>query len=294
MRFYLRKITQEVKTWGSLVKFSHSIFALPFAVSMAVIVWKDFPVTGWQLLYILVAVVSARTAAMAFNRLLDRKIDARNPRTQSRELPRGVVSIGSVIGLLLLSSFIFLGAASLLGAHCAILAPVVLALLLFYSWSKRFTSLSHLILGLSLGCAPGGVWYALRGTVALEPVLLMCGVTLWVAGFDILYACQDEAFDRAQGLHSIPASIGVDKALKLSFILHLISLTAFGGFALSVGLGPLFYLGFIIFSYAIIGQHRLVSAGDLSRINAAFFTRNGLASVIFLLAVVLDVMVATP
>lgn len=288
----IQRAWREILTWGSLVKFSHSIFALPFALSMLVIVWKEAPVSEWQLFYILGAVVSARTAAMAFNRLLDREIDARNPRTLNRELPRGAVGVGSVIRLLVISSFIFLIFSYLLGSHCAILAPMVLALLLFYSWSKRFTRLSHLILGLSLGCAPGGVWYALKGTVAFEPILLMLGVTLWVAGFDILYACQDEAFDRAQGLHSIPASVGVEGALRISLLLHLLALVAFGGFALSVGLGPVFYIVFIIFAYALIGQHRLVSARDLSRINAAFFTRNGLASVIFLLAVVLDAVVA--
>lgn len=283
-----RSLIAEVAVWGRLVKFSHSIFALPFAVSMGVIVWRDtsIPLSAWAAM--LVAIVSARTAAMAFNRLLDHRIDAINPRTQGRELPQGVLKPSSVWVLLVMSIGIFIAASAALGRHCLELAPFVIALLLFYSCTKRFTRYSHFVLGAALACAPGGVWYALRGTVALEPLSLMAGVMFWVAGFDILYACQDEEFDRQQGLLSIPAVKGTAKAMRLSVWLHLLSLGAFLLFGISAHMGVWYVLGLALFALVLMGQHRLVSPSDLSRIDAAFFTRNGLASVLFLCAVVLD------
>lgn len=275
-----------VKNFASLVKFSHSIFALPFALSMAVVCNRIVPVTVYQILWILVAMVSARTAAMGFNRLLDRRIDAQNPRTAQREIPAGIVSVPQATMLIALSSVVFLVASGLLGLHCLWLAPLVLGWLFFYSYCKRFTSFAHIVLGVSLAMAPGGVWYALIGTFAWPPITLMMGVALWVAGFDIIYACQDTEFDCATGLHSVPAKLGVASALQLSRILHIGAAIAFASFGFTFELRLPFWILFGVFLALIASQHRLVSPGDLSRANAAFFTRNGIASVVFFLGVV--------
>ena len=281
-------VVGEVRTWGRLVKFSHSIFALPFALSMAAVVWRDTPIAVSQIVWILIAIVSARTAAMAFNRLADRTIDADNPRTASRELPRGIVTSRSVLLLLLGTCGIFLLAAGMLGRHCLVLSPLVLLILLGYSLTKRFTRYSHLFLGLALACAPGGVWYALRGTIAIEPVWLMAGVLFWVAGFDILYSCQDAVFDRERGLFSIPARAGVPAAFKISFALHLTAIVFFAVFGVSAGLGAIFFCGLVLFTAVLLSQQRIISPADLSRIDAAFFNRNGVASVLFFIAVLAD------
>jgi 4-hydroxybenzoate polyprenyltransferase len=209
-----------LETWGSLVRFSHSLFAMPFALAMLVVAATRSAVTPAKILYILIAIVAARTAAMAWNRLIDRQIDAANPRTVGRELPRGVVSTKSVWQLVAIASCIFLWASWMLGMHCFVLAPAVLLLLLGYSLTKRFTAFSHMVLGLSLAAAPGGVWYAIVGTIELTPIILMTSVLCWVAGFDVLYALQDEQFDRANGLYSIPSRFGRDSAYKISAVLH--------------------------------------------------------------------------
>ncbi len=275
-----------VKNFASLVKFSHSIFALPFALSMVVVCDRISPISVSQIIWILVAMVSARTAAMGFNRLLDRRIDAQNPRTAQREIPAGVVSVSQASALIVFSSLAFLTASGLLGSHCLWLAPFVLGWLFFYSYCKRFTSFAHIVLGISLAMAPGGVWYALIGAFAWAPVTLMIGVALWVAGFDIIYACQDTEFDRETGLHSIPAKVGIERALRVSKILHIGAMISFASFGITFGLGLSFWILFGVFLALIASQHRLVSAKDLSRANAAFFTRNGIASVVFFLGVV--------
>lgn len=276
---------ESLRRYGSLVKFSHSIFALPFALSMALVCNQIAPITLLQLFWIVVAMVSARTAAMGFNRLVDRHIDAANPRTANREIPAGVVTVANAGGLVAVSSMTFLLASGALGEHCLMLAPFVLAWLFFYSYCKRCTSFAHLVLGISLAMAPGGVWYALIGTFAWEPVSLMAAVALWVAGFDIIYACQDVGFDRAVGLYSVPARLGVANALFVSRLLHGAAALCFATFGYIFALSAPFWIGFAVFLLLIASQHRLVSANDLSRADAAFFTRNGMASVVFLLAV---------
>ena len=280
--------------YGHLVKFSHSVFALPFALSALVVAARIAP-PGWiQVLWIILAVVSARTAAMTFNRIVDRDIDASNPRTQSRELPSGSVPLSRAAVLLCISSVVFLLCAGALGRHCLILAPAVLGLLFFYSLTKRFTSYCHLVLGLCLALAPAGVWYALTASVSLPPVMLMLGVITWVAGFDILYACQDQDFDRQQGLYSIPAELGIGRALQIARALHLATALFLGYFGWLSGLGSVFYVGWTLFCALLASQHFMVSQTDLSRINAAFFTRNGMASFVFFVAVLSDALFALP
>ena len=279
-----------IRTIGSLVKFSHTVFALPFALSMFVVASREQPVSLGQLWWILVCLVSARTAAMAFNRVFDADIDAKNPRTSSREIPAGVISRFSVGALVILFSVLFLYGAWKLGVHCFLLAPFVLGILLLYSCTKRFTSWSHVVLGLCLAMAPGGVWYAITGVVSIVPIVLMAAVLFWVAGFDILYSCQDSEFDRTEGLFSLPAYLGIEKSLLLSRAFHgiaVILLAVFGGVA---ELGWIYMTGVVVFSALLVNQHCLVSPGDMTRVNAAFFTRNGIASVALFGFVLLDVL----
>lgn len=271
--------------WGSLVKFSHSVFALPFALSMLVVIARQRTVSAWQFVWLIIAIVTARTAAMAFNRWLDAPIDALNPRTKNREIPRGVVSPRGALILIFVTSVLFLISAASLGWHCFVLAPLVLCILFAYSATKRFTAAAHVVLGLGLSLAPGGVWYALTATWSLQPVILMVGVLCWVAGFDILYSCQDEEFDRSHGLCSIPAWLGIGSAFVVAQTLHFACVGFLLWWGIEMGLGGAFYLGSGVFALLLVSQYRLVSPTDLSRIDAAFFNRNGAASVTYLLGV---------
>lgn len=281
-------IHRKIAIFGSLVKFSHSIFALPFALSMAVVVSGQMQISVWQVVWIVVAMLTARTAAMAFNRLVDLHFDARNPRTKGRELPSGKISWLAVVGLTVVSSLGFIVSASMLGGHCLILAPLVLAILLFYSFTKRFTAFSHIVLGLSLALAPGGVWYALTATFAFMPVLLMVAVMFWVAGFDILYSCQDVDYDRSQKLFSIPAKLGVTGAFRVARLFHCLSVLFLAWFGMAAHLHQVYWIGLGLFVYFLVKQHYLVSPQDLSKIDQAFFVQNGMASLGFLVAVLLD------
>lgn len=281
-------LIDRIVLWGRVVKFSHTIFAMPFALSMLLIAARDYPLSVAQLAWIVAALVTARTAAMSFNRLVDAEIDERNPRTCSREIPSGQVSRASVLLLLLFSSALFLLSAAMLGTHCLALAPLVLGTMFFYSLTKRFTQYSHFVLGLSLALAPGGVWYALSAEIAWLPVPLMIGILLWVSGFDVLYSCQDTEFDRQHGLRSLPARYGNAAAFRAAKILHALCVPAFAVFGLLAGLGVSYWIGLAAFAIVLASQYRLISADDLSKIDAAFFNRNGLASVLILLAVALD------
>lgn len=272
----------------TLIKFSHSIFAAPFALAMAVIVARTHPVSWSQLLWIVIALVAARSAAMGWNRILDADVDAANPRTAQREIPAGVVSKSAAWSFSMVSAGIFLGASYALGVHCFYLAPLVLAVLFLYSWTKRFTPYSHIVLGLCLAMAPGGVWYALTAQFAWFPVVLMGAVLFWVAGFDILYSCQDLEFDRKRGLFSIPAWVGAERAFNISRLLHLAAFALLAWFTVLADGGGWMWIGVAFFGGALISQHRLVQPHDLSNLNAAFFTRNGVASAVFFLATLLD------
>jgi 4-hydroxybenzoate polyprenyltransferase len=284
-------LLQRVAVWGSLVKFSHSVFALPFALIMIVLVAQERAVTVAQISLLIVCVVSARTAAMAFNRYVDAEIDARNPRTAIREIPAGAVGRGSALALVVLSCAVFVVGAWGLGTHCLVLSPLVLVVLLGYSLMKRFSSWCHVVLGLALALAPGGVWYALTAEWSWRPVPLMVSVVLWVAGFDILYSCQDAEFDRGQGLFSVPSVLGIERATKLSAFLHGLSVVALAINGVMFRVGGLYWLGVGIFAVFLISQHRIVRRHGLSSIDQVFFSRNGAASIALFLCVALDAFV---
>ena len=283
-------LLHRVAVWGSLVKFSHSVFAIPFAVMMIVFVAGERSVTLPHVVLLLVCVVSARTAAMGFNRVVDSEIDARNPRTVNREIPAGAVSEGSALTLVVLSSAVFIAGAAGLGSHCLVLSPFVLVVLLGYSLVKRFSSWCHVILGVALALAPGGVWYALTGEWSLRPLPLMGTVLLWVAGFDVLYSCQDAEFDRDNKLFSVPSVFGIERAKLLSVLLHGVAviLLAVNGFMFSVG--PIYWIGVGLFAAFLLSQHRIVRNEGLESIDQVFFTKNGAASVVLCVCVAVDAL----
>jgi len=268
-----------------MIKFEHSVFALPFALTGALLAWRGqgFLRAGlWtRLFWIVVAMVAARSVAMAFNRVLDADIDAKNPRTKMRHLPSGVLTRRFAWGFIAGWAFIFVFAARQLNPLCFKLAPLALAIPMFYSFTKRFTSLSHLVLGFSLGIAPAAAWIAMRGSLDPRILWLTAGVTLWTAGFDIIYACQDYAFDVATGLFSVPRRLGIAGALWVARVLHLGMLACLIALVRAFALGPIAMAGVVVVAALLAWEHRLVHADDLSRIDAAFFTMNGYVSVIF-------------
>ncbi|MBW3635700.1 MAG: putative 4-hydroxybenzoate polyprenyltransferase [Armatimonadetes bacterium] len=273
-----------LRAYLELVKFSHTLFALPFALASMLVAARGFPeprIFGW----IVAAMIGARTAAMGFNRIVDRHIDARNPRTQNRELPAGKVSLRGAVVLVVLASALFFFAAFQLNFLALILAPLTLLTLFFYSFCKRFTSLSHFVLGLCLGIAPVGAWVAVTGKIELAPVVLCAAILVWTAGFDIIYATMDIDFDRAAGLHSMVAKLGVAHALAFAKILHALFLVFLLVFGILAQLGPLFLVATAFIGAFLVYEHRLVHPDDLRRVNAAFFTVNGSISVFFLCVV---------
>jgi 4-hydroxybenzoate polyprenyltransferase len=276
--------------WFSLVKFGHSIFALPFALTGAWLAGGGVP-TGRVLLLIAGCAVAARTAAMGFNRLLDRRIDAENPRTANRELPRGLVRPGAVLVLVVASGAAFVAQAFLLNAPSGWLSIPVLGLLLFYSAVKRFSWLAHVVLGACLAVAPLGGWLAVTGSFSGDlviPLSLAAAVTTWVAGFDLIYACQDAEFDRAHGLHSIPARFGVSAALWTSGALHVATISLLGLLGWRADLGLAYWISLAVASGLLVWQHRLVRPDDFSRVDMAFFTLNGWVSVGLFVGIALD------
>jgi len=278
----------KISTYLNFVKFSHSIFALPFALSMFVFVAGRSTTSLYQLVLIVLALVAARTAAMSFNRIVDLRYDKKNARTSMRELPSGKISRFEAFSILILSTLFFFFLAAPLGPHCLILAPFVLGILFLYSYSKRFTRWSHVILGLALALAPGGVWYALTAEWAWTPVPMMFAVLFWVAGFDILYACQDSEFDRSNQCFSLPAAVGHDSAFWISKLFHLVAVVFLIVNGMIFGLGVLYYVGVVIFAGILFSQYRLISPDDLEKIDLAFFNRNGLASILFFCFVLAD------
>ncbi|MBJ76351.1 MAG: 4-hydroxybenzoate octaprenyltransferase [Planctomycetes bacterium] len=279
-----------VAQYLSLVAFSHSIFALPFALQGAWLAAGGVPAVA-DLSWIVLAAVSARTAAMAFNRLVDRHMDARNPRTQDRELPAGRLSVGAVRALVVAASALFMVSAWALNPLAGQLSPVVLAVLLGYSYFKRFSALAHFVLGLALALAPLGAWIAIRGTLEgdLAPILwLAAAVWTWVAGFDVIYSCQDVTFDQDHGLHSVPARWGVARALWISRALHGITVVCLMRFCISAELGPI-YWAFVALAAGLLAYEQwIVRADDLSRVDRAFFTLNGWVGVALFIGLVLD------
>ncbi len=283
-----------LRDYLSLVKFSHSVFALPFAMQGAWIAAGGVPALD-RLGWIVLCAVCARTAAMAFNRLADRRIDAENPRTKERELPRGALSPLSVGALVLVSSAGFVLGAYQLGPWCGALSWPVLALVLGYSYVKRFSMLAHGALGLALACAPLGAWLAVSGTFEEDftPVIWLAGgVLAWVAGFDLVYACQDEDFDRERGLFSVPARFGRRRALLTARGLHLLAVSAFCVQGQLAGLGIIYWCALVLAAALLVWEHRLVRPDDLSKINMAFFTANGWVGVVLFVGVALDLQLS--
>jgi 4-hydroxybenzoate polyprenyltransferase len=270
-----------------MIKFEHSVFALPFALTGALLAIREehFAISGlgWKLLWIVIAMVSARSAAMGFNRLVDADIDARNIRTKARHLPAGLLTRTFTWLFVFAAALIFLLAAGALNPLCLRLAPIALGVVLLYSFTKRFTSLSHVVLGFALGIAPAAAWIAIRASLDLRILWLTAAVTLWTAGFDIIYSCQDYEFDQSAGLFSLPRRLGVAGALWLSRIFHLGMLACLAALVDAFALGPLALAGIGVVAALLLWEHRLVHADDLSRVDAAFFTVNGWVSVLFFL-----------
>jgi 4-hydroxybenzoate polyprenyltransferase len=288
MKPFGRALASRVAMWGSLVKFSHSVFALPFALIMLMVVSRSQAVGAETVLLLIACVVAARTAAMGFNRIVDREIDRRNPRTIGREIPQGRVSVGEAWALTIGSAAVFVVCAALLGEHCLVLAPAVLMLLFGYSLMKRLSSSCHFVLGLALACAPGGVWYALTGEWSTKPLSLMAAVLLWVSGFDILYSCQDREFDRAQGLKSIPAMLGLSGSVVVAASLHLCAVYLLALFGVSFALGAAYWVGLAAFALLLASQYASIFARGIACVDQVFFTRNGLASVALCVSVAVD------
>jgi 4-hydroxybenzoate polyprenyltransferase len=310
----------KVKSYLSLIKFSHTIFAMPFALigfTLAFFQFKDYAVTivpGWhtidysqnskelnmpfekqeiliRFVLVILCMVLARSAAMAFNRYLDRTFDAKNPRTAIREIPSGILKANNVLFFTIASSLLFIACCFFINKICFYLSPVALLVVLGYSYTKRFTPLCHLILGLGLSLAPIGAYLAVTGRFDLLPILFSFTVLFWVSGFDIIYALQDEEFDKTNKLYSIPAWLGKAKALRVSELLHVLSAVCvlfagwFGNF------GWLYWIGAVIFIGMLIYQHSIVKPNDLKRVNIAFMTANGVASVVFSIFVIADLFI---
>jgi 4-hydroxybenzoate polyprenyltransferase len=276
-----------------MIKWEHSVFALPFALCGAMLAAGGVPSLR-QLLWIVVAMVAARSAAMSFNRLADASIDAANPRTRTRALPTGALTEGFVRNFVILSSGGFVLAAWELNRLAFLLSPVALAILLLYSYTKRWTRWSHLALGIALGVAPAAAWIAVRGSLDPRILLLTAAVTFWVAGFDVLYACQDLEFDRQAGLHSIPRYLGIGNALGVARMFHLLMLALLAALIFVFGLGKFAVIGLIAVFLLLAYEHSLVSRDDLSKLNAAFFTMNGIIAVVFWVFLAADLLLRTP
>jgi 4-hydroxybenzoate polyprenyltransferase len=303
----------KVKSYLSLIKFSHTVFAMPFAligffialshVGLRVtdVVKQEYPFTVDELppnyqiailfLLVILCMVFARSAAMAFNRYLDRQFDAKNPRTAIREIPSGIITPKNALSFTIISSLLFIVCTFFINRLCFYLSPVALAVVLGYSYTKRFTPLCHLILGLGLSLAPIGAYLAVTGQFALLPILFSLAVIFWVSGFDIIYALQDEEFDKLQQLYSIPAWLGKAKALRVSEFLHLLSTAAIVAAGWYGSFGWLYLIGTTVFLGMLVYQHSIVKPNDLKKVNLAFMTANGIASVVFAIFVIADLFI---
>ena len=283
MNAFLRKIRLTL----DMIRFEHSVFALPFALTGALLAVREDGLAtaglAWKFSWIVVAMVGARSAAMAFNRLLDADLDARNPRTRGRHLPAGLLSRSFGWGFTAVSALVFLIAARALNDLCFRLAPVALGVVFFYSFTKRFTTISHLLLGFSLGIAPAAAWIAIRGSLDPRILWLTLAVTLWTAGFDVIYACPDYEFDGQEGLFSLPRRFGIAGALRISRLFHLGMVLSLAALVRGFGLGALSIAGVAVVALLLIYEQSLVTPRDLSRVNAAFFTMNGCVSLLFFL-----------
>jgi 4-hydroxybenzoate polyprenyltransferase len=277
-----------LRTYASFVRFSHSVFALPFALAGALLASRLVPLTLERVLWIVACMVAARSAAMGFNRLADAAWDAKNPRTASRELPRGVMSRREAVVFVVVSSIVFAGCAAQLGWLCLALSPVALAIVFWYSLAKRYTSYTQLFLGLAMAVAPVGGWIAAGGPMRAEPWLLGLAIGSWVAGFDVLYACQDLEFDRREGLRSIPVRFGLERSVALSRVLHLVTVLSLAAVGQAAGLGLVYAAGVALVAVLLVYEQSLISASDLSQVKRAF-DLNGWVGVLYLAATAADV-----
>ena len=280
-----------MRKYLSLIKFSHTIFAMPFALIGFFLATKSYEFEWITLVYVVLCMVFARSAAMGFNRYIDRDIDSTNPRTAAiREIPNGSIKANSALLFVIIISLLFIATTYFINSLCFALSPIALITILGYSYTKRFTALCHLVLGLGLSLAPIGAYLAVSGEFNIIPLLFSAAVLFWVSGFDIIYSLQDEEFDKAQELHSIPVFIGKRNALTLSTLLHFLTFSALS-IAGSLGeFGLYYWIGFWIFSALLVYQHTLVKHNDLSKVNLAFFTTNGIASIIFGTFVIADIL----
>ena len=274
----------KLATYLSFIRFSHSVFALPFALTGALLAWRITPFEWRQILWVIIAMVSARSAAMGFNRLVDARLDALNPRTASREIPRGVLSRRDAAIFVVITSAIFVAAAFQLNRTCGLLSPVALAIVFWYSLAKRFTSYTQAFLGLAMAVAPVGGWLAAGGAIdSPEPWLLGLAIGLWVGGFDILYACQDLDFDRAHGLNSIPVRFGVARSLVISRVMHVATIACMVALGLLVPLGPIYFAGVALVAALLFYEQSLVSEHDLSQVKRAF-DLNGWVGILYFIS----------
>jgi 4-hydroxybenzoate polyprenyltransferase len=276
-----------LRTYASFVRISHSVFALPFALAGAVLAARHTPITWPKLAWILVAMVGARSAAMGFNRLADARSDAINPRTAGRELPRGAMSRTEAVAFVVVSSMVFVVAASQLNLVCLLLSPVALAIVFWYSLAKRYTTWTQLYLGLAMAVAPVGGWLAVGGGPGWEPWLLALAIGTWVGGFDVLYACQDLDFDRAHRLYSIPARFGIRGSLAISRVMHGVTISCLLALALVAPLGPIYVVGVLIVAALLAYEQSLVSADDLSQVKRAF-DLNGYVGILYLVVLMVS------
>ena len=267
------------------IKFEHTVFALPFAYIAMVLAARGWPGT-WTVVWVTLAMVGGRTCAMATNRVVDRSIDARNPRTAGRHLPRGILTAWEMTALAAAGAMLMFVAAGMLNTLCLVLSPLALLFLVGYSYTKRFTWTSHWILGFTDGIAAAGGWIAVTGRFDTPPLVLWFALTVWIAGFDLIYACQDVEFDRAHGLHSVPARFGIPAALWIARINHALTAVALALLGVLTALGPIYWLGWLVVVGLLIYEHSLVSARDLSRLDMAFFNVNGYIAVVVLVATV--------
>ncbi|MGE5893730.1 MAG: UbiA-like polyprenyltransferase [bacterium] len=272
-----------------MIRFSHSVFALPFAFTAAFLAAGGIP-TARQAFFILLAMVGARSAAMGFNRIIDRNIDAKNPRTSKREIPAGTIKTGDALIFSLLSFGVMAFAAFMLNPLCFKLSPLAGAIVILYSYTKRFTSLSHLVLGVAIAGAPLGAWIAVRGSFGAEIIPLGTAVVFWLAGFDVLYALQDLDFDRTYGLYSIPRKFGIARALVLSRIFHSVTWVLFIWNGFIFDCGPVYFIGMVVVGLLLIYEHSLVKKDDLSKLDVAFFNMNGYISIAVCIFTFADLM----
>ena len=277
-------------TYSRMIKLSHSIFAMPFALAAAVLAAREVAVTWDQIVWIVLCMVFARSSAMGFNRIVDRDIDAENPRTVVREIPSGQISLGAAWAFTLGSAALFVGSAAMLEPLALYLSPIALAVVWGYSYTKRFTALCHLFLGAGLALAPTGVWIGLTGGYGAIPLVLSLAVGTWVAGFDILYSCQDHDFDAEQGLHSIPVALGLRGAMVASALLHVVTVAMLVLLPLLTPLGVPYALGVVVITAVLVYEHWIVRPDDLSRIDKAFFDLNGYVSLAFFAFVAADAL----